>query len=310
MSPTVSVIMPVLNGAAHLDEAIGSILTQTFEDLELIVVDDGSEDESREIVAGFAARDPRARLIGLERDPRTVSGARADNVGQLQARGEFIARMDQDDVALPERLTVQLALMAEQGLDVCGGQARYCGDRDEPIWFPETHAAIERELIFRPAMIHAAQTTRARVRRAQPLDETTPGEDYEWQTRMAPQVRFGNAAEVVVLYRVHAGQGSQVRRARMLRDWGRFRFRYFFGLYPEARLDDFQAVNMVAVHGPIPRAQTLERAGQWLARFADLPDARLKRRMRQRWDEACALAEVAAGALGPIRDRYAEAIGG
>jgi len=57
-------------------------------------------------------------------------------------------------------------------------------------------------------------------------------------------------------------------------------------------------------------AQMLERAGQWLARFADLPDARLKRRMRQRWDEACALAEVAPAALGPIRERYAEAIGG
>ena len=103
---------PVLDGAADLDEAIASVLAQTLEDFELIVVDDGSADESPAIAAGLAARDCRVRLIRLARDPRTVSGARADNVGQAEARGAFIARMDQDDVLAPERLAVQLALMA------------------------------------------------------------------------------------------------------------------------------------------------------------------------------------------------------
>ncbi len=306
--PAVSVVLPVLNGGAHLAEAIDSILSQTLDDLELIVVDDGSEDLSRQILADFAARDPRVRPIELARDATTSSGARADNVGQQEARGAFIARMDQDDVAEPERLAVQLALMEADGLDVCGSQAVYCGDRDAAIWFPETHAAIQRELVFRPAMVHASQTTRAALRRAMPLDETTPAEDYEWQTRVVWQARFGNAPQVLVRYRIHAAQGSQVRRERMLRDWSRFRFRYFFRLYPDARLEDFQAVQAVAARGAIGEPAQLERAGRWLVRLADLPDQRLRARMAKRWRQTCDQASVEASALARLRARYEAAI--
>ncbi len=285
--PTVSVVLPVLNGEAHLAEAIGSILAQSFDDLELIVADDGSDDASREIAAGFATGDLRVKLIALARDPATLSGARADNAAQRLARGKFIARMDQDDVAETQRLAVQLALMEAEGLDVCGSQAICCGDRDDPLWFPQAHDAVLAELIFRPAMVHASQTTRAAVRRAAPLDATVVAEDYEWQTRMAARVRFGNAAETLVRYRIHAAQGSQVRRAAMLADWSRFRFRYFFERFPEARLEDFRAVNMVATRSPIGSAETLARAGVWLARLAGLPDERLKARMSRRWADAC-----------------------
>jgi glycosyltransferase involved in cell wall biosynthesis len=306
--PTVSVVLPVLNGAAHLTEAIGSILAQSFDDLELIVADDGSDDASREIAAGFTARDGRVRLIALARDPATLSGARADNAAQSLARGEFIARMDQDDVAEPQRLAVQLPLMEAERLDVCGSQAICCGDRDDPLWFPEHHDAVLAELIFRPAMVHASQTMRAAVRRAAPLDETVVAEDYEWQTRMAGRLRFGNAAQTLVRYRIHAAQGSQVRRAAMLADWSRFRFRYFFERFPEARLEDFRAVNLVATRSPIGSAETLERAGAWLARLAALPDKRLKARMGRRWADACERSRVAEAAA--IHARGAVAIGG
>jgi glycosyltransferase involved in cell wall biosynthesis len=259
VTPLVSVILPVLDGAADLDEAIASVLAQTLEDLELIIVDDGSADQSPAIAAAWAARDRRVRLIRLARDPRTVSGARADNVGQAEARGEFIARMDQDDVLAPQRLAAQLALMRERDLDVCGSQAEYCGAREGEIWFPEDHAAIQRELVFRPAMIHASQTTRAAARKANPLDETTPAEDYEWQTRMAGALRFGNAPQVLVRYRIHPRQCSRLRRAQMLRDMAGHRFGHFFRLFPDAGLDDFRAVNRVAVRAPIGLEADRER---------------------------------------------------
>ena len=308
-APTVSVVLPALNGAPHLAEAIGSILAQTFDDLELIVADDGSDDGSREIAEGFAERDARVRTIALTRDPATLSGARADNAATRLARGAFIARMDQDDVAAPERLAVQLALMEAQGLDVCGSQAVYFGDRDDPIWFPEGHDAILSELVFRPAMVHAAQTTRADARRAAPLDETTVAEDYEWQTRMAGRLGFGNARETLVRYRRHPAQGSQVRRTAMLRDWSRFRFRYFFERFPEARLQDFRAVNLVAARGAIGSADALARAGAWLARLAEPPDPRLKARMARRWASACEQASVAPDAVAAIRASCEAAIG-
>lgn len=299
----------MLDGAAHLAEAIGSILAQTFDDLELIVADDGSDDASREIAAGFAARDARVRPIALARDPAGLSGARADNAAVGEARGDFVARMDQDDVAHPDRLAAQIALMEAEGLDVCGAQAMCCGDRDDPIWFPERHDAVLCELVFRPAMVHASQTTRAELRRAAPLDPAIVAEDYEWQTRMAGRLKFGNASQTLVRYRIHAAQGSQVRRAQMLRDWSRFRFRYFFERFPEAGLEDFRAVNLVATRGAIGSADALERAGAWLARLAAPDDPRLKARMARRWADACERATVDIGPRSRLAVRYREAIG-
>ena len=301
-------VLPVLNGAAHLAEAIASILAQSCDDLELIVADDGSDDASREIAADFAARDARVRLIALARDPTTLSGARADNAAVGQARGAFIARMDQDDIAAPDRLAVQVALMEAERLDVCGAQAVCCGDRDDPIWFPERHEGVLAELLFRPAMVHASQTVRGAVRRTAPLDETTVAEDYEWQTRVAGRLRFGNARQTLVSYRIHAAQGSQVRRARMLREWSRFRFRYFFERFPEAQLEDFRAVNLVAARGAIDSAEALTCAGGWLARLATPDDPRLKARMARRWTETCAIATVEPDLQARIRARCLEAI--
>ena len=308
-APAVSVVMPVLNGAPHLAEAIGSILAQTFDDLELIVADDGSDDGSREIAAGFASHDARVRVIALARDPATLSGARADNAAMAEARGDFIARMDQDDVAMPERFAVQIALMESEGLDVCGAQAVCCGDRDDPIWFPERHEAVLSELVFRPAMVHASQTTRAAARRAAPLDETVVAEDYEWQTRMAGRLRFGNAGQTLVRYRIHPSQGSHVHRAQMWEDWSRFRFRYFFERFPQARLADFRAVNRVANRGAIGSAEALASAGAWLARLAAPPDQRLKARMARRWADACGRTTVEASTLADIQVRFEAEIG-
>jgi glycosyltransferase involved in cell wall biosynthesis len=309
MAPTVSVILPVLNGAAYLAEAIASILAQDFDDLELIVVDEQSEDATPRIISDFARRDGRVRRLSIAREPASLSGARADNLGRAEARGRYIARMDCDDIALPCRVSATLQALTGQDLDVCGGQAAYCGARREPVWYPQSQTAIRHELVFRPAIAHTAQLARAEVRRAAPLDETTSADDYEWLTRTALNLRLGNAAADVLRIRVHPGQSSQVRRQRMLQDWMRLRFSYFFRLFPEATSEDFRAVNRIAGHVPIETADALELAGRWMARLADLPDPRLKRRMGERWAAACALATVPPGALAAIQARYVVAIG-
>src|SRR5581483_1603645 len=98
------------------------MLAQTMGDLELIVVDDGSHDRSCDIARDFERGDRRVRVVALPRDPATMSGARASNVGLEHARGDFIARMDADDIAPRTRLADQLATLRERDLDVCGGQ--------------------------------------------------------------------------------------------------------------------------------------------------------------------------------------------
>src|SRR5438477_4939420 len=132
-----SVNLPVLNRAPYLSEAIESILHQSFAHLELIVVDDGSDDGSREIASGYARRDRRVRHIALQRDPRTTSGARASNVVIGIAQGDYIARMDADDIAIPALLALQIELIRRLQLDVCCGRAVMFCDQDGGLWYPE-----------------------------------------------------------------------------------------------------------------------------------------------------------------------------
>jgi glycosyltransferase involved in cell wall biosynthesis len=101
--PKISVIIPTYNRAAMLPRAIGSVLAQTYQNWELIVVDDASTDDTKGVVRSF--RDSRVRYVKLERN----SGpSRARNTGMHQARGQYLAFLDSDDEWLPHKLAIQL----------------------------------------------------------------------------------------------------------------------------------------------------------------------------------------------------------
>ncbi|MDB5691563.1 MAG: glycosly transferase [Alphaproteobacteria bacterium] len=289
----VSVVMPVLDGALHLAEAVDSILAQTHDELELVIVDDGSSDATPEIIASYAGADPRVRPLYLERNPALTSGARAANAGIAIARGEWIARMDHDDVAYPRRLAAQLALLREQELDACGGKAVAFGeDKERVFWFPERHDALERELVFRVGILHPTMVATAELMRRLPYDERASHDDYEWQTRAAACGRLGNCAEIVLRHRVHPGQSNVVHRTLFGRDLRQYRFRHFYRLFPKTPAAEYQIVNALAERGRLVSRAELEVAGAWLARLADLPDPALRGQMAKRWENACDKADL------------------
>ena len=106
-SPLISVVTPVYNAGRYLRPAVESILVQTFRDFELIVVDDGSKDDSLAVLREYEANDHRVRII--TRPNTGIVGALND--GLAAARGEFIARMDSDDLSTPERFEKQIAYL-------------------------------------------------------------------------------------------------------------------------------------------------------------------------------------------------------
>src|SRR3989338_1917877 len=97
-APFFSVILPVYNGERYLREAIGSVLSQTYRDWELILVDDASTDNTPKIISELLARDPRIRSI---RNPKNINCGPSNNEGIKIARGEWIARIDSDDRYYP-----------------------------------------------------------------------------------------------------------------------------------------------------------------------------------------------------------------
>lgn len=133
--PEITVAMPAYNAAAHLREALDSILTQTFEDFELLLVDDGSTDTTLAIGTAVAEADRRVRI---ERLPVNRGRATARNMALGRARGRYLAWMDADDIALPQRLELQHAcLEAQPDIHICGAGVEYFGHSQALELFPQ-----------------------------------------------------------------------------------------------------------------------------------------------------------------------------
>jgi GT2 family glycosyltransferase len=212
MNPAVSVTMAVYDAEPYLVQAIESILAQSFRDLELIAVDDGSRDGSLAILAGFAARDPRVRMI------RRAHGGLAPtrNAALAEARGEFVAVMDADDVAHPERLARQVDfLRAHPEVLVVGAEVEIVDPEGWPIrkgGVPLEHAAIEAALLAGrgEALCHPVATFRREaVLAAGGYRAGIPhSEDLDLYLRLAERGRLANLPETLLRYRHHLRKTS------------------------------------------------------------------------------------------------------
>lgn len=127
--PEITVLMPVYNASEYLKEAIDSILNQTFTDFELLIINDGSTDNSIEIINSYT--DPRIRLVNNERNLKLITTL---NKGLALAKGKYIARMDSDDISQPRRLELQYKIMEEnENIAICGTGLRRMG---KPLSIP------------------------------------------------------------------------------------------------------------------------------------------------------------------------------
>ena len=233
MTPAVSVLMSVYNGAGRVAAAIDSVLGQTDGELELIVIDDGSTDATPAELA--RVRDPRVRLVTQARTGLT----RALNRALALARAPLIARLDADDVAEKERLARQRAFLdrtpevgllgtAAAELDAAGRQVRV-------VRPPLDDATLRRALIRANPFVHSSvMVRRDLLERAGGYDETLPvAQDYDLWMRLARLTRMANLAEVLVLRYVGAGRVSIEREDDRLRAETRVRWRAVRdGVYP------------------------------------------------------------------------------
>ena len=214
--PAISVVMPVYNGVKYVAEAVRSILGQTRGDFEFLAIDDGSTDGSGEILRRFAAEDGRIKLVSRENRGLT----RTLNEAAELARGEFIARMDADDVALPGRLAAQMEYMrAHPECGVVGGAVVCITAEGWEIdaWTPPGgHEAIDAGHIrgVPGGILHPTALLRRSVLKQAGgyRDEWELAEDLDLWLRMAEVARVGNVGEVVLRYRMHAASLSQARR--------------------------------------------------------------------------------------------------
>jgi glycosyltransferase involved in cell wall biosynthesis len=225
--------MGVRDGAAWISRAIGSLLAQTLDDLELIVVDDGSTDATAGLLSGV--RDPR---LVVERQARAGLAA-ALNRALGRARAPLIARLDVDDIALPARLERQRAfLQAHPEVGLLGTAARVVDEsgRDvEIIRPPEDDRAIRRALIRRNPFVHSSvMLRRALVASVGGYDVSfVVAQDYDLWLRLSAITRMANLAEPLVIRHLVSGRVTASREDERLRAEARARWRAVrAGAYP------------------------------------------------------------------------------
>ncbi|MEA4991735.1 hypothetical protein SDC9_28462 [bioreactor metagenome] len=207
--PKVSVIMAVYNCAPYLKESIDSIIDQTLSDFEFIIVDDASTDETPQILAEYAAKDPRIRVLCNEQNLKLPASL---NIAIGLARASLIARMDGDDWAHPRRLELQYAyLNAHPQIDICGTAIECFGEKSGKVCWPEDHEVLAVYLLFFNAMAHPTVMGRKEAF-MHGYDATYhKAQDYELWSRLAFEhgCRFGNLQEVLLKYRVDAKPGFE-----------------------------------------------------------------------------------------------------
>jgi len=213
--PTVSVCMPVYNAEQYVREAAESILSQTFGDFEFIIVDDGSSDGSRGVLEGLARRDARIRLISRPNTGYT----RALNEALGLARGAYVARMDADDVSLPERFQRQVDyLRAHPDCVLVGSRVMTVDPYGIPLYEPDqrpTHEEIDQQLLNGVgwAIVHptAMMVREHVVALGGYRPEAEPSEALDLFLRLAERGHLANLPVVLLHYRQHVRSVNQTR---------------------------------------------------------------------------------------------------
>lgn len=215
--PRISVVLPVRNGEATIEAALQSILLQSYDDFNLVVVDDGSTDNTAFLIKNIADKDPRVSYIKGE----GKGGAIARNLGINSCDSEYIAAMDADDVAQAERLAVQIQVL----------------DNDPSLVVVGTHIAWFGDKTGRPRMVSTKQECRTALKLFSPLCHPTIllrrkafyeagqyanvrllAEDYDLFCRLSYIGELANIPQPLLAYNIHAKQSSQKQKNEQRHD--------------------------------------------------------------------------------------------
>ncbi len=206
--PQISCVMPIFNGVIYLEEAIQSILGQSFSDFELLLIDDCSTDHSVAVMEKMSQLDSRIRILKNEVNlglPATI------NLGIRNSKGEFVARMDQDDISEPTRFQKQFDFLRSHAeIDIVGSWWEYF-PKSIVLKMPTDHCGIKMYSVLNNPMGHPTVLFRKKevIEKVGFYDVTAfPVEDYEFWCRGLDRVQFANIGEVLLKYRIHEAQSS------------------------------------------------------------------------------------------------------
>lgn len=216
IKPLVTVLMPVFNGEKYIYEAIESILNQTFRNFEFIIIDDGSTDQTSTIIKSFT--DPRIRLV---QNTENIGVSKSSNKGLALAEGIYIARLDADDVSLPERLSKQVEYLEHHpNIGVLGTSLQIIdahNNKSNTLLLPTQHNVLKWCLCFINSIAHSTVMMRREVvEQVHGYNaDMVLAEDYDLWRRLSCITQLSNLHDIYVLYRVHDANATNLHSLKM-----------------------------------------------------------------------------------------------
>ncbi len=200
--------MPVYNCEQYINDSVQSILNQTFKDFELIIIDDKSTDDTVDLIKKF--EDDRIVLIEKEKNSGYTDSL---NYAVTIAKGDYIARMDGDDISMPERFKIQIDFLTKNEDVILCGTGMKVIDSDKILKHPSNYEEIKVKLCFTNSIFHPTVLFRKKVLIENQYDKNfEPAEDYDLWTRLVFKGKLMNIDETLLHYRLHANQVSNSKR--------------------------------------------------------------------------------------------------
>lgn len=267
-NPKVTVLMSVYNGESYLNEAVDSILTQTFTDFEFLIIDDASTDSTPEILRSYV--DPRIRIIINEKNQGLTKSL---NKGLEIAVGEYIVRMDADDISLPERLEVQVKFMENNPeIYVCGSWIEIIGCNSGEIWeYPTDSNEIKCKHLFECSIAHPSVIFKKDLPDQNHLryDPTFKrSQDYDLWVRISTSYLLANIGKVLLKHRIHQSAIGQHYSNEQKRCADQIRYRQlqeFLGLAPTE--EELRLHSLISVMEFETKKNNLNDVNQWLLKI-------------------------------------------
>jgi glycosyltransferase involved in cell wall biosynthesis len=286
-TPLVSVVIPVFNADRWVRAAVGSILAQSHRNIEIIAVDDGSSDRSLPMLEDLRARDSRLRIIAFAQNQGIVA---ALNEGVRQAQGEFIARMDADDLSSPQRIELQLQHLYRTGCDLCGTWVVEFGSGlRRTVKYSENSDELSTSLLFQSVICHPTLLAHRTVfERFQYRNQFECAEDYDFFARASQEFRLTNCPMPLLEYRISPYQLTNRRRHAMELAGNEVRRQLLESRGIQATSTELEAHCKVRSFYSINSVEELLKIENWLARLSRM---RLKGHLSgvvaSQWARAC-----------------------
>lgn len=288
MTITLSVIVPVYNGARWLRSALNSIVQQRFDEpFEVLLVDDGSTDQSAAIIEQAQERHSSLKLLRNERNLGIVASL---NRALDAAQGSFVARMDADDICMPTRFSRQLTFLRETGIDLCGSWFVEFGKGiPRVVRWPHTEIGLLASMLFQNSICHPAVMARREVfDRYRYREAYQLAEDYDLFARAMVDFRIANVPEVLLRYRRHPHQATQAQRTPMEAVTRVIRMETLRAMGIHATQDEERLHHLIRAPHSILHIEDLCGIEAWLIKLAavyESPEAR--RVIASQWIRAC-----------------------